>query len=155
MPSTAAPAKKSNVILWVGVALAVLLLALFAVAQFNQTLSGILGGDNITSPNGTQSMQSDLQRLGLERVSVNTQGNTTTIAFALPANPEKLLEDKALLAGIALKVNAIPDDQILVINPDGYDAVRTTGKQAKALLQRAIASGGTIDPAALSEYIEP
>ena len=137
------------------IGIAILAIALVIVAmQFTQTLSGLVGGGSITTTSGANEWESGLEQLGLESVDVTTAGNTTTIAFTLPQNPETLLEDKAALASMALKVNAIPDDQTLIVQPQGYDTYRTTGKQAKALLQKIIESGGSLDDATLGQYVQ-
>ncbi len=153
-PRDAASTQAHSSKIWL-IGIIVLVIALMAVAmQFTQTLSGLVGGGSITTATGAQEWESGLEQLGLENVDVSTAGDTTIIAFALPQNPETLLNDKAALASMALKVNAVPDEQNLILQPEGHDTYRTTGKQAKALLQKIIESGGSLDEATLGQYVQ-
>jgi hypothetical protein len=122
--------------------------------QFTNTAGGLLGGGSIATPSGAAEWKNDFEKLGATHVNITTQGKTTTIAFALPADPQAALQDKALLAGLALKVNALPDDQILVIEPEGMKSYQTTGANAKKLLQTAIASGGNISQDQMAALVQ-
>jgi hypothetical protein len=148
------PPKQGSSNAWL-IAIVILVIALCLVAtQFTHTLSGLVGGGSITTREGAQEWKNDLEKLGLENVTVVSQGDTTTIGFTLPQNPEALLKDKASLAGLVLRVNSLPDKQKVNLQPKGYGNYQTTGKQAKELLQKTIESGGSLDEATLQKYVQ-
>lgn len=155
LPVNSPKETKRNWLVW-GVVIIIALLGLvFVFGQIQSTAAGLIGGGSITTPSGAMQLQRQLSQLGLEKVSVTTQGKTTTIALKVPRDSAALLEDNVLLGKLALEVATLPNDQTIVIKPEGYEeSYSISGKNAKTLLQQAISSGGELDQGALAQYIQ-